>query len=219
MKKFSLPKNITEKAYFYPAVGLLIFIVVNGIIFGFLWIKNNSKGQIAGASDNQEPSPTPQLELASNNEYQAIQTATPTLTPKPSAKTTPKPTVSPTASPTPSPSPTPLVYEKEDIRIISPSNETKYDSTSITVEMDLLANGENEKLEVLVDGSVKHTFTSPPYKTTLEIAKGTHELQGKAQQKSGDTITSGIVKFGSGGTDWNAPEPTATPTPPPSTSP
>lgn len=212
MKKFTLPENLTQQWYFFPAVGLIIFVFVNIGIFVFLWATNKpaAQGEIAGAST--ETSPTPKTQQSTPP---PPPTQTPETSPTPKTSATPKASATPktTSTPTPSPSPTATPIDKEDVRINKPSHQTNYDGTSIEIEMDVLSNGEVEKLEVIIDGEVKHTFTSKPYSTTQSVSAGSHRLQGKATLKSGETITSGTLEFGAGGISWDAPAPTPTPSP------
>lgn len=205
MKKISqVLKTFSQQWYFFPAIGVLFFLLINGGLFTFLsWQHERNSGEVAGVNTELEPSPSPVNTSPSPQPTLPSPTPISSSQPSPKASTSPspKPSASPTPAVTPSPSPTP--FEKEDVRIISPSHQTNYDSKSVKIQMEVLANREVEKLEIILNDSVKHTFTSIPYEKTFELESGAYQLKGKAYLKSGDPIESGTLRFGAGGTAWD----------------
>lgn len=112
--------------------------------------------------------------------------------------------------------------EQAVVRINRPEHERNYDGDEIEVNMDVFAEKGIEKVEVLIDGSVKETFTGRPYETKIKLSPGAYELQGRARLEGGQEITSGILKFGIGGVEWDAddsPTPSPSPSPSPSATP
>lgn len=209
-------KEFSHKWYFLPAVGVVFIIIFNLGIFSVLaWSKRSSENQ------NQEvtasPTPSPIASATPEPEY----TPDPGLhqNPTPSPKPSPSVRPSPTPNPSPTPSPTATPYPKEDVRINNPKHQTNYDSSEIEISMDVMANSQVEKLEVLVNGEVKHTFSSKPYTIKLNLGAGKYDLQGRARLSSDKTISSGVLKFGLGGTKWDDPDPTPTPSPTPNPTP
>ena len=76
-----------------------------------------------------------------------------------------------------------------------------------------------EKLELIVNGSVRETINNRNYSGTIKLSKGRYEIWVKAYTRAGQTKEGGKVKIGTGGEDWKAPDPTPTPTPTPTPSP
>lgn len=212
-KRFGLPTQLTNQWYFFPIVGVILILFINGSIFGVLALRKAN--QSASTNKTNDPSPTPEV----TSTIEATPTPAPTATSRPSPSPTTKPKTTTTPNPTVQPSPSPTPYEKEDIRILSPNHQQNYDGSSIEISMEPMVNGEIEKLEFVVDGQVKQSFTQSPYKKTIDLNPGSYELFGKVTLKDGTTITSGTLLFGIGGVKWNEPDPTATPTPSPTASP
>ncbi len=115
--------------------------------------------------------------------------------------------------------PTEYCGEQTDVfvRLKQPQNETKYDSEQINVEADADAGDGIEKLEIIVDGSVRETANSRSYSGNIKMNAGRHEVWVKAYSRAGKTAESSRAHIGSGGVDWKEPTPTPTSAPPTAT--
>ena len=100
-----------------------------------------------------------------------------------------------------------------------PENERRYDSTSIEIEVEVASEERIERVEIYVNGQRRESFSSTPYRTTLELPRGRYEVYAKAIRQDGKEGQSGTARIGTGGEDWREPEPTPTPTPVPTASP
>lgn len=106
-----------------------------------------------------------------------------------------------------------------NVRLRQPENEKKYDSTDIKVEVEAASGEGIQKIEIIVDGSVRETINDYRYSGTIKIEAGQHEVWAKAYTPGGKTGESSKVKIGTGGQDWKKPDPTPTPTPTPTATP
>ncbi|PIR61123.1 MAG: hypothetical protein COU68_01100 [Candidatus Pacebacteria bacterium CG10_big_fil_rev_8_21_14_0_10_45_6] len=100
-----------------------------------------------------------------------------------------------------------------------PENEKKYDNEDIEIKIESDSGEGIEKLELIVNGSVRETINNRNYTGTIKLTKGRYEIWVKAYSRSGETKESGHVRIGTGGEDWKAPDPTPTPTPVPTPTP
>lgn len=105
------------------------------------------------------------------------------------------------------------------VRINNPEHQHNYDGDKIEVDMSVFSDKKIEKVDILIDGSKRETLTSKPYKTELTLSPGSYELQGRAMLEGGEVISSGNLRFGIGGIDWDTPDPTPTPSPSPTPAP
>jgi Uncharacterized conserved protein, contains FHA domain len=211
-------QNWSQKAWFTPIVAVLLFVLVNGTLFAVIRLRSAQSANPTDAASS--PSPSPSTEVSPEPSPSPRPSASLIPRPTPSPRTSPKP-ASPSPSPTPvtSPTPSPTPYTKEDIRIDSPTHQTSYSENKITVKFTPLLNRTLKSLEVILDDQVVHTFTQEPFEVELTTQSGPHRLQAKANLEEGDPVTSGILRFGSGGIAWDATDPSPTPQATPSASP
>src|SRR3989344_5001226 len=105
------------------------------------------------------------------------------------------------------------------LNLSKPENEKKYDTEDIEVKVESDSGEGIEKLELIVNGSVREKINNRNYSGTIKLSKGRYEIWVKAYTRAGQTKEGGKVKIGTGGEDWKAPDPTPTPTPTPTPSP
>lgn len=106
--------------------------------------------------------------------------------------------------------------EEAIVRINKPEHRRDYGGDKLEIDMSVITDKTVEKLEIVVNGSVRETLTDRPYRTELTLEPGAYELQGRAKLEAGSEANSGILKFGIGGVKWDA---SNTPSPTPSVSP
>ncbi len=99
------------------------------------------------------------------------------------------------------------------VSLKQPENEKKYDSEQISFETSADAGDGIEKMEIIVDGSVRETVNTRSYNGSIKITAGRHEVWVKAYSRSGKTGESGHIRIGTGGVDWREPTPTPTQAP------
>jgi len=99
------------------------------------------------------------------------------------------------------------------VKLAKPSHETKYDGTEIEVQIEADSGDGIEKVELWIDGSLRETINNHYYNGKVTLSAGQHELYAKAKTRSGKDAQSSVIKIGTGGQDWKAPDPTATPAP------
>lgn len=105
------------------------------------------------------------------------------------------------------------------INIRSPEDKKDYTGTSIDVEVATATEGDMDRVEIWVNGGLKETMRSKPYKTTLSLPAGRYTLYAKGIRKDGKEGKTGEVKFGTGGTHWEEPAPSPSPSPSPNPTP
>ncbi|MDA1079585.1 MAG: transglycosylase domain-containing protein [bacterium] len=105
------------------------------------------------------------------------------------------------------------------LRLSQPEHEKNYDNEDIEVKIESDSGDGIEKLELIVNGSVRETINNRNYSGTIKLTKGRYEVWAKAYSRSGETKESERKKIGTGGENWKAPDPTPTPTPTPTPSP
>jgi 1A family penicillin-binding protein len=99
------------------------------------------------------------------------------------------------------------------VKLSRPENEKKYDDEDIEVRVEAGSDEGIDKIEIWVNGSKKETVNDRSYKGKINLPAGQHEIYAKAFSRGGKEAKSKTVKIGTGGQDWKAPEPTATPAP------
>jgi len=100
-----------------------------------------------------------------------------------------------------------------------PENEKTYNETDVEIEVVSGSGDGIEKVEIMVNGSVRETVTNRQYKERLNLPAGRYEIYAVAYSRGGERAESRRVKIGTGGQDWKEPEPTPTPTPTPAPTP
>ncbi len=121
--------------------------------------------------------------------------------------------------------PTEFCGDNQDlfVNLKRPENEKTYDGEDIEVEVVADSGAGIDKLEIMVDGSIKETIKNREYKGKIRVPRGRHEVWVIAYSRDGKTATSEKHKIGTGGESWQEPTPTpvptATPTPLPTTPP
>lgn len=105
------------------------------------------------------------------------------------------------------------------VRFNSPRNERDYSGDKLEIDISVFSERRVERVEILVDGSVRETLTSLPYRTELTLSPGAYQIRGRAVLEGGERVTSGTVRVGMGGYTWEGVNTLATPTPSPSPSP
>ncbi|PIY80883.1 MAG: hypothetical protein COY80_00510 [Candidatus Pacebacteria bacterium CG_4_10_14_0_8_um_filter_42_14] len=104
------------------------------------------------------------------------------------------------------------------IDLKKPENEKTYSDENIEVEIQSDSGDGIEKIELLVNGSVRETINDRSYTGKIKLSSGRYEIWAKAYTRSGKTKESDKKKIGTGGVDWKTPDPTPTPSPSPSPS-
>jgi membrane peptidoglycan carboxypeptidase len=100
------------------------------------------------------------------------------------------------------------------VRLRKPNDKQNFKDEEIEVEIRAGSDDGIEKLELYVDGELLETIEGrSEYRGKIKLKTGKHELYAKAYAKSGETKTSGKVRIGVGGVDWDYVEPTPTPEP------
>jgi 1A family penicillin-binding protein len=100
------------------------------------------------------------------------------------------------------------------VRLRKPNDKQNFDDEEIEVEIRAGSDDGIEKLELYVDGELLETIVAKSeYRGKIKLKAGKHELYAKAYAKSGESKTSGKVRIGTGGVDWDYEEPAPTPTP------
>jgi penicillin-binding protein 1C len=102
------------------------------------------------------------------------------------------------------------------ITLRQPSNETKYNEQDLEVEVEAGSGSGIEKIEIIVNGSVKKTVDGSRFKEKMNFPSGRYEVWAKAYSRDGKQRESSKSKIGTGGQDWRAPDPSPSPSPSPS---
>jgi len=105
------------------------------------------------------------------------------------------------------------------INLGSPENKKDYTGTSIDVSITTATEGDMDRVEVYVNGSLKETLRNKPYNTSISLPAGRYTLYAKGVRKDGKEGKTGEVRIGTGGVHWEEPVPTPTPSPSPTPSP
>ena len=105
------------------------------------------------------------------------------------------------------------------VNLKRPENERKYNEEELEFEVEADSSAGIEKLEIIVNGSVKETINNRIYKGKIKLGRGRFEVWAKAYSRDGKTKESSKHKIGTGGEDWKEPAPTPTPTPTPTSTP
>lgn len=105
------------------------------------------------------------------------------------------------------------------VRLNKPENEKNFPQESIEIEAESDSGEGIEKLEIIVNGSIKETVQERTFKKVLQLPKGRYEIYVKAYSRNGKTAESGKAHIGTGGENWNAPQPSPSPSPTPLASP
>ena len=117
--------------------------------------------------------------------------------------------------------PTELCGSKDDVyvRLKYPEDHHDYPETSLVFEVEAASENAIDRVEIFVNGSLKETLKSKPYKTTIALSKGRYTAYAKAFLTDGKEGKSNETKFGTGNEHWEEPPPSPTPTPTPTPSP
>lgn len=105
------------------------------------------------------------------------------------------------------------------IQLKSPEHERDYSTTSIDVEVSVASEGDMDRVEIWVNGTLRETLRDKPYKTTLSLPAGRYTLYAKGIRKDGKEGKTGDVKIGTGGQHWDEPPPSPSPSPSPTPTP
>lgn len=98
-----------------------------------------------------------------------------------------------------------------------PNDRTTYDSQDIEFEGRAGSAEGIEKIELYANDKVVEIIEGKlTFKESVHLESGRYEIYAKAYARNGKTATTGKIRIGTGGTNWEAPQPT---TPPPTTSP
>lgn len=109
--------------------------------------------------------------------------------------------------------PTELCGEQTEVfvKIDKPGNESNHDGTNIEIKVVADAGDGIEKIELYVNGSLRETINNREYSGNLNLPAGRYELKAKAYSRSGKSKESGSVRIGTGGVQWNQPDPSPSP--------
>lgn len=105
------------------------------------------------------------------------------------------------------------------IELKRPENEKKYDTEDIDVEVRSDAREGIEKIEIIVNGSVRETVNNREYNGKIRLTAGRYEVWAKAYSRDGKTKESNKAKIGTGGRDWKEENPQPSPSPSPTPTP
>lgn len=106
------------------------------------------------------------------------------------------------------------------VTLSEPGNEQNLDGEDIKVEIRAESGRGIEKIELVVNGSVRETINNNDYEGTVKLSRGRYELWAVAYSRDGQKKESGHVRIGTGGETWNVPpSPSPVPSPVPSPTP
>lgn len=97
------------------------------------------------------------------------------------------------------------------VRVLKPTNESVLDTNEVEMQVEVFSDSSVEWVQIIVDGNVKDTLTSKPFKTTMYLDDGRYRLRFKARNSSGKVTESGELKIGVN-MSWAEPTPTSAPT-------
>jgi penicillin-binding protein 1C len=115
--------------------------------------------------------------------------------------------------------PTEYCGESSDVfvELKQPENEHTYDSEDIDVEVRADSGEGIDKIEIIVDGSVRETVHNREYKGKINLSKGRYEVWAKAYTRNGKSKETNKIRIGTGGKNWKEdPQPSPSPSPSPS---
>ncbi len=118
----------------------------------------------------------------------------------------------------------PTEYCGESTEVIvdfeKPKDKERIDNNEVEVDIRAVANKDIKKVELFVDGELKETFNSKPFRVKIVLSDGSHTLRTKAYDEEGNNgereIKIGVNK------DWDwseEPSPSLSPSPSPELSP
>ncbi|OGV91693.1 hypothetical protein A3A66_02145 [Microgenomates group bacterium RIFCSPLOWO2_01_FULL_46_13] len=99
------------------------------------------------------------------------------------------------------------------IRFKKPEDHQNFDGNDIPVEIDVIAEGDIDKVDFLVDGSVHLSFTGSRISETTNLGTGRHTVRVRVTMKDGRNAESEEHRIGVGGVTWEEPTPAPSPTP------
>lgn len=105
------------------------------------------------------------------------------------------------------------------VRVQKPSDKQNFSGNDVQVEIEVITDGDLDRVDLLVDGSVHTSFTGARVNETVNISTGKHTLRVRARRKDGKEGESGEIRIGVGGVAWDNEPPAPTPEPTPSPSP
>jgi penicillin-binding protein 1C len=100
-----------------------------------------------------------------------------------------------------------------------PENEKNYEGNEIEFKIRVITSEEIDKVDILVNGSVRETLTGRPYESKIQLSDGKYEVKARARLKNGKEVESGTHRIGVGGVTWDEAEPESEPTPSPTNTP
>lgn len=103
--------------------------------------------------------------------------------------------------------------EDVTVKLERPKDKESYDEEEIKVRVRAGSDRGIAKIEIYVDGEKKETIESDHYEDEIKMSKGRHTVYAKAYSRSGKEAKSNEARIGTGGEDWEKPEPTDTPKP------
>jgi 1A family penicillin-binding protein len=107
-----------------------------------------------------------------------------------------------------------------NVEFVSPRDKDSNLPNTITIEVRADSTSDIEQIELEIDGIKIRTFTGPPYKHTVTLDDGVHELRAKDKDKNGHESDRKIAIGVNVAWDYTpSPSPTPTPTPTPSPTP
>lgn len=102
------------------------------------------------------------------------------------------------------------------VRLRKPSDKQNFKEQTIDIEIRAGSYDGIEQLELYVNNELLEKIVGKSeYKGKINLTAGKYELYAKAYAKNGKQKTSGKVRIGVGGIDWDYVEPTPTPLPTP----
>ncbi|MFZ1721082.1 MAG: transglycosylase domain-containing protein [Microgenomates group bacterium] len=111
--------------------------------------------------------------------------------------------------------PTEFCGDQEEIfvKIEKPNHQRSLDEENVEIQINSDSADGIEKLELFVNGQLRETINNREYKGTISLPAGRYDLKAKAYSRNGESKESAVVKIGTGGVDWDEPDPSPTPSP------
>ena len=118
--------------------------------------------------------------------------------------------------------PTEYCGEESDVsvKISDPDNKKTYDEENIKFKVRAGSDDGIDKIEIYANGDkVKTIEDETEWEGEIKLERDRYEIYAKAYSRNGKTAKSSTVKIGTGGKDWDEPEPEPTGTTEPSSAP
>lgn len=101
-----------------------------------------------------------------------------------------------------------------NLNIVELGDKSQVNSNDVKIRLDISSPNQINRVEFIVDGQVKETLSSSPWEVVINMSNGSHHLEARVKDNSGQEVTKGIT-IGVNQA-WDAsPTPSLTPSPTP----